>query len=127
MTGVSFTITAAEVNPGGGAGGAMGDIVSLNGGLGSTVENTGGFLNVIGGVSEQLSFTVSGVTGLAVGETIELSALLSQNANSTNANQSSGFGGTFGNNVNDGVNIISDLGPSINICLLYTSPSPRDS
>lgn len=114
-TGVSFTITAAEVNPGGGAGGATGDIVRLNGGLGSTVENAGGFLNVINGVPEQLSFTVSGVTGLAAGETIELSALLSQNANSTNANQSSGFGGTFGNNVNDGVNIISDLGPSINI------------
>ena len=114
-TGVSFTVTAAEVNPGGGANGPMGDIARLNGGLGSTVENGGGFVNVIGGVSEQLSFTVSGVTGLAVGETIELSALLSQNANSTNANQSSGFGGTFGNNVNDGVIITSDLGPSINI------------
>ena len=112
-TGVSFTITAAEVNPGGGAN--MGDIVRLNGGLGSTVENGGGFLNVINGSSEQLSFTVSGVTGLAAGETIELSALLSQNANATTANQSSGFGGTFGNNVNDGVNITSDLGPIINI------------
>ena len=112
-TGVSFTITAAEVNPGGGAN--MGDIERLNGGLGSTVENGGGFLNVINGSSEQLSFTVSGVTGLAAGETIELSALLSQNANSTNADQSSGFGGTFGNNVNDGVIITSDLGPAINI------------
>ena len=122
-TGVSFTITASAVIPaGGGANG--GDIFRQNGGLGSTVENTGGFLNVFDangnagspanpGVSEVLQFTISNVMGLAPGQQLGLSSLLSQNANSTAADQSGGFGGAFGQQAVDSVTLTSDLGTSI--------------
>ena len=99
-TGVSFDITVSAVIPdGGGANG--GDVLRNNGGVGSTVENTGGFVNVINGVSEVLRFTISNVVGLQAGQTLQLANLLSQNSISTNDDQSGG-------------------------CLLYTSPSPRD-
>ncbi|CAA6677599.1 Unannotated [Lentimonas sp. CC4] len=106
-TGVSFDITASAVIPvGGGANG--GDIVRLNGGLGSLVENTGSFLNTEAGVSEVLRFTISNVSGLTAGQSIELSALLSQNTRSTSLNQTGGFGGTFGNQADDSVTLTSD-------------------
>ncbi|MGJ8644810.1 MAG: PEP-CTERM sorting domain-containing protein [Luteolibacter sp.] len=106
-TGVSFDITATAVIPGGG-GANGGDIVRINGGLGSTVENTGSFLNVIGGVPEVLRFTISNVVGLGAGQTIQLRALLSQNLSSTLATQANGFGGTFGNQAADSVTLTSD-------------------
>ena len=72
----------------------------INGGLGSGEVNTGDFLNVVGGVFEVLRFDLTGVTGLGPNETIDsivLTQILSQNGNSQEANQSGGFGGTFGN------------------------------
>ncbi|MDB4673246.1 PEP-CTERM sorting domain-containing protein [Verrucomicrobiales bacterium] len=111
-TGVQFMVTASAVIPGGG-GANMGDISRLNAGLGSTVENTGGFLNVIGGVSEVLRFTVSSVTGLQAGQSLQLSALLSQNSRSTNADQTGGFGGTFGQQAADSVTLTSDNASTI--------------
>lgn len=104
---VSFDLTASAVIPGGG-GANGGDIIRLNGGLRSDVENTGPFLNVIGGVSEVLRFTISNVTGLNPGESIVIANLLSQNPRSTNTNQSGGFGGTFGNVGADSVTLTSD-------------------
>ncbi|BDS08952.1 hypothetical protein NT6N_39920 [Oceaniferula spumae] len=110
--GVSFDVTASAVIPvGGGANG--GDIARINAGLGSTVENTGAFLNVINGTAEVLQFTVSNVSGLSAGESLVVRALLSQNPSSTNADQSGGFGGTFGNVAGDNALITSDDGPSI--------------
>ena len=106
-TGVSFDITASAIIPAGG-GANSGDISRLNSGLGSTVENTGTFLNVIGGVAEELVFTVSNLTGLAPGQSLQVAAVLSQNANAINANQSGGFGGTFGNQAADSVTLTSD-------------------
>jgi hypothetical protein len=106
-TGVSFTVTATAVIPGGG-GANGGDITRLNGGLGSEVENTGAFLNVIGGVSEVLQFTISNVLGLQSFQTLQIKAVLSQNPNSQNANQSGGYGGTFGNDAADSITLTSD-------------------
>ena len=109
--GVSFDLVATAVAPmGGGANG--GAITSLNGGLGSQVENTGAFLNVINGVPEVLRFTVSNVVGLSAGQMIVISNLLSQNSNSTAADQSGGFGGTFGQQSVDSVTISPDSGGS---------------
>ncbi|MDB4766050.1 PEP-CTERM sorting domain-containing protein [bacterium] len=106
-TGVSFTVTASAVIPAGG-GSNGGDITRLNGGLGSTVENVGEFLNNFGMQPEVLQFTISGVNGLAPGESLALVGLLSQNGNSQNTNQSGGFGGTFGNDPADSVTLTSD-------------------
>ena len=89
-TGVSFDITVSAVIPTGGPTNPGGDILRNNGGLGSTVENTGGFINVIGGVSEVLRFTISNVAGLQAGETLQVANLLSQNGNSTAVDQSGG-------------------------------------
>ena len=105
--GVSFDLVATAVVPmGGGANG--GAITSLNGGLGSEVENTGAFLNVINGVPEVLRFTVSNVMGLSAGQTIVITNLLSQNGNSTTMDQTGGFGGTFGNAGADSITIFPD-------------------
>ena len=120
-TGVSFDITASAVIPaGGGLNG--GDVARNNGGIGSTVENTGAFLNVIPasgtvgpanpGVSEVLKFTISNVTGLAAGESLRIDNLLSQNLSSQNGNQTGGFGGTFGEQAADSVTLTSDSGSS---------------
>ena len=106
-TGVSFDITASAVIPSGG-GANNGDIVRLNEGLGSTVENVGEFLNIIGGTSEVLRFTISNVTGLLPHQSIQISDLLSQNVRGTSANQSGGYGGTFGNVATDSVTLTSD-------------------
>ena len=65
------------------------------GGLGSTVENNGPFVNVINGVPEVLRFTISNVQGLEAGQTLELANLLSQNCNSQEADQTGGYGGTY--------------------------------
>lgn len=100
-TGVTFDVTVSAVNPGGGANGASGDIVRINGGLGSTVENSGTFLNVIGGTSEVLTFTISNVTGLGAGQSIQLTSLLSQDVNGS-------FGGTFGDVTQDSITLTSD-------------------
>ena len=117
--GVSFDLVATAVVPmGGGANG--GAITSLNGGLGSEVENTGAFLNVINGVPEVLRFTVSNVVGLSAGQMIVISNLLSQNSNSTAADQSGGFGGTFGQQSVDSVTISPDSGGSAVINQLDT-------
>ena len=93
-TGVSFTVVASN-------GLASGNISSENAGLGSRALNTGDFLNVIGGVSEEITFTISGVTGLAPGESLVLDSLLSQDSNGN-------FGGTFGNVAQDSVTLTSD-------------------
>ncbi|MDB2686019.1 PEP-CTERM sorting domain-containing protein [Mariniblastus sp.] len=111
-TGVSFTVTASAVIPAGG-GANNGNIARQNSGLGSTVENTGGFLNVIGGVSEVLEFSISGVTGLQPGETLVFTDLLSQNANASNPNQSGGFGGAFGQQAVDSVTFSFDGGAPV--------------
>ena len=109
-TGVTFDITVSAVIPDGGPTNSGGDVVRVNGGLGSTVENTGEFLNVIGGVSEVLRFTISDVVGLGAGQTLQLTNLLSQNSSSTSANQSGGFGGTFGQQGVDSVTITLEGG-----------------
>ncbi|MGJ8726354.1 MAG: PEP-CTERM sorting domain-containing protein [Roseibacillus sp.] len=106
-TGVSFDVTASAVIPAGG-GAFGGDIFQYNGGLGSDVENSGGFVNVIGGVSEVLEFTISNVSGLQPGESLVIVALLSQNGSASNANQGGGYGGTFGENANDNITLTSD-------------------
>ena len=111
-TGVSFDITASAVIPAGG-GANNGDIARNNGGLGSTVENTGAFLNVIGGVSEVIEFSIGNVVGLGAGESLQLTTLLSQNLSSQNANQTAGFGGTFGNVAQDSLTFTSDNASSI--------------
>ncbi|MGJ8671797.1 PEP-CTERM sorting domain-containing protein [Rubritalea sp.] len=111
-TGVSFDITVSAVIPGGG-GANGGDIVRINGGLGSTVENTGTFLNNIATVPEVLRFTISNVTGLGAGETLQFASLWSQNTRSTSANQSGGYGGTFGNVAADSVTLTSDNASSV--------------
>ena len=107
-TGVSFDITVSAVIPdGGGANSAnSGNVARLNGGVGSRVENTGGFVNVIAGVPEVLRFTISNVVGLQAGQTLQLANLLSQNSsNNTNADQSGGSGATFGQQSADSVTI----------------------
>ena len=110
-TGVSFTVTASAVIPaGGGANG--GNVIRLNAGLGSEVENAGDFLNVIGGVSEVLEFTISNVMGLQANQSLVIQSLLSQNGESQSGDQSGGHGGTFGNNANDSVTLVSDSGSS---------------
>lgn len=111
-TGVSFDVTASAVIPAGG-GQFGGDIFRQNSGLGSTVENSGSFLNQEMGINEVLEFTISNVMGLAPGQSIVLANILSQNSISQTADQTGGFGGTFGNNVNDGLTFTSDLGPAI--------------
>ena len=103
-TGVSFDLTATGVGPGGGPA----DITRINGGLGSEAENTGNFLNVIGGDPEVLRFTLSNVVGLSAGQMIVISNLLSQNGSSTTTDQSGGFGGTFGQQAADSVTIFPD-------------------
>ena len=108
-TGVTFDITASAVIPVGN-GANNGDIARINGGLGSTVANTGAFVNVIGGVPEVLRFTISNVVGLQAGQTLQLTNLLSQNSGSTSANQSGGLGGTFGNVAADSVTITLEGG-----------------
>ena len=113
-SGVSFTVTASAVVPmGGGQNG--GPIIRLNGGLGSDVENTGDFLNVINGIPEVLRFTISNVAGLNPGESIVIANYLSQNPTSTNANQGGGYGGAFGQNAADNITLTSDLGGSVQI------------
>ena len=112
VTGVSFTVTASDVtvnntNSGG--------LTTRNNGLGSDARNNGTFLNFIGGESEIIQFTLSGVTGLAANQSIILSDLLSQNARSTSADQSGGLGGTFGNVAGDDVVLTSDLGNTFRI------------
>ena len=82
-----------------------------NGGLGSGELNTGDFLNITNAGSEVLRFDLTSVTGLAPGETINsivLTQILSQNGNSQNADQSGGFGGTFGNLDGDGFLVSPD-------------------
>ena len=120
--GITFDIDVTAVIPaGGGANG--GDVALLNGGFGSTVENGGGFVNVINGVPEVLRFTISNVQGLAAGQTLQLANLLSQNGNSQNPNQGpesgagggNGFGGTFGHQDADSVTLTSDSGASVQI------------
>ena len=112
VTGVSFTVTASDVtvnntNSGG--------LTTRNNGLGSNARNNGTFLNLIGGESEIIQFTLSGVTGLAPNQSIILSDLLSQNARSIAADQSGGLGGTFGNVAGDDVVLTSDLGNTFRI------------
>ena len=103
-TGVSFDITVSAVIPaGGGANG--GNVTRNNGGVGSTVENTGGFINTENNVSEVLRFTIDNVAGLQAGETLQVANLLSQNSGSTAADQTGGFGGTFGHSGSDSVTI----------------------
>ena len=83
----------------------------FNGGLGSGEVNTGDFLNVVGVNFEALRFDLTSVTGLAPGETIDsivLTQILSQNGNSQTADQSGGFGGTFGNQPGDGFLVSPD-------------------
>lgn len=113
-TGVSFDITVSAVIPAGG-GANNGDVVRFSGGLGSQVENTGTFVNVIGGVPEVLRFTISNVSGLAPGDSIQIANLLSQNPNSTNANQTGGYGGTFGQQNVDSVLLTSDSGSTFTV------------
>ena len=103
-TGVSFDLTATGVGPGGGPA----DITRINGGLGSEAENTGNFLNVIGGEPEVLRFTLSNVVGLSAGQMIVITNLLSQNGNSTTIDQTGGFGGTFGQQAVDSITIFPD-------------------
>ena len=82
-----------------------------NGGLGSGELNTGDFLNITDAGSEVLRFDLTSVTGLAPGETIDsivLTQILSQNGNSQTADQSGGFGGTFGNQPGDGFLVSPD-------------------
>ena len=111
---VTFDLTASAVIPtGGGANG--GNITRLNGGLGSTVENNGAFLNFIGGAPEVLQFTVSNVSGLLANETLVVSALLSQNGGSAAADQGGGFGGTFGQQADDNLILTSDSGTMFDI------------
>ena len=73
---VTFDITASAVILAG-EGQNGGDIIRINAGLGSSVENTGDFINVINGVGEVLQFTVSNVVGLAPGESLGIGAFLS--------------------------------------------------
>ena len=113
-TGVSFDITVSAVIPTGG-GANNGDVVRFSGGLGSQVENTGTFVNVIDDVPEVLRFTISNVSGLAPGDSIQIANLLSQNPNSTNANQSGGYGGTFGQQNVDSVLLTSDSGSTFTV------------
>lgn len=107
-TGVTFDIVVSALNAGGGQNG--GDVAQRNAGLGSTVENSGTFLNVINGVSEDLVFNITNVVGLAAGESLVVTNLLSQNGSSANADQSGGFGGTFGHAAVDSVTLTSDTG-----------------
>ena len=113
-TGVSFDITVSAVIPTGG-GANNGDVVRFSGGLGSQVENTGTFVNVIDDVPEVLRFTISNVSGLAPGDSIQIANLLSQNPNSTNANQTGGYGGTFGQQNVDSVLLTSDSGSTFTV------------
>ena len=98
-TGVSFTVVASN-------GLAVGNISSENAGLGSRALNVGDFLNVIDGVSEVITFTISDVTGLAPGESLVLDSLLSQDSNGN-------FGGNFGNVAQDSVTFTSDDSSSV--------------
>ena len=79
-TGVSFDVVATAIIPAtGGANSANnGNVTSINGGLGSTVENTGTFINIINDVPEVLEFTITNVSGLGAGESLEVVNLLSQ-------------------------------------------------
>lgn len=113
--GITFQIEVSAVIPvGGGLNG--GNVNSLNAGLGSTVENDGGFLNNIAPsdgaplVPEVLRFTISNVQGLEPGQTLRLENVLSQNCSSTESDQSGGFGGTFGHMATDSVTLTSDNG-----------------
>ena len=108
-TNVSFDVVATAIIPATG-GANNGNVTSINGGLGSTVENTGTFLNIINDVPEVLEFTITNVSGLGAGESLELQNLLSQNGGSANADQSGGFGGTFGQLAVDSVTLTSDNG-----------------
>ena len=109
-TGVSFDVVATAIIPAAGGANSAGNVTSINGGIGSTVENTGTFINIIGDVPEVLEFTITNVSGLGAGESLELVNLLSQNGGSTNADQGGGFGGTFGQLAVDSVTLTSDNG-----------------
>lgn len=63
--------------------------------------------------NEGLEFTISNVAGLAAGETLEFAGVVSQNPINTSADQSGGFGGTFGNNPGDSLTVTSDNGGSV--------------
>ena len=57
-----------------------------------------------------LEFTITNVSGLGAGESLEVVNLLSQNGSSENAAQTGGFGGTFGQLAGDSVTLTSDNG-----------------
>ena len=82
-TGVSFDVVATAIIPAGG-GDNNGNVTTINGGVGSTVENGGTFINIINDVPEVLEFTITNVSGLGAGESLEVVNLLSQNGGSAN-------------------------------------------
>ena len=114
-SGSAITLNFSVDDPGGTGANNQG-ASRVNPGLGSGEENTGDFLNIIGGVAEVLRFDLTSVTGLAAGETIDsivLTNILSQNPSSTAANQSGGYGGTFGNLSGDSFLVTPDGGTGV--------------